>query len=56
MSFSLSHTFSLQENWSTRGKNRSLLEVRRVGEGGWEHGGEVSQTLYAHMNKCKKYK
>jgi hypothetical protein len=45
---------SLQQNWR-RGKNRFYLEVRGVrGEGGdgvWGRGGEMTQTMYAHMNK-----
>jgi hypothetical protein len=39
---------SLQQDWR-RGQNRFCLEARGVGEG--EKGGEMSQTMYAHMNK-----
>jgi hypothetical protein len=45
---------SLQQNWRI-GQNRFCLEVRGVGEGGGERrrgkGGEMTQTMYAHMNK-----
>jgi hypothetical protein len=38
--------FSLQQNWR-RGRNRFCL-------GGGEGGrGEVAQTMYTHVNKCK---
>jgi hypothetical protein len=40
---------SLQQNWR-RGQNRFCLEAREVGEEE-EGGGEVAQTMYAHMNK-----
>jgi hypothetical protein len=52
MSFLLSLMFFLQQNWR-RGQNRLYLEVRVVGgEGGDRgHGGEMNQTMYAHMNK-----
>jgi hypothetical protein len=44
---------SFQQNWR-RGQNRFCLEVRRVGgrgmRWGW-WGGEMAQTIYAHMNK-----
>jgi hypothetical protein len=49
---------SLQQNWR-RGQNRFCLEARRVGEeeedgGGVGEGGEMAQTMYAHMNKRLK--
>jgi hypothetical protein len=53
MSFLLSLIFSLQQNWR-RGQNRFCLEVRGVGEVEWVAGrqwGEMTQTMYAHMNK-----
>jgi hypothetical protein len=42
---------SLQQNWR-KGQNRFCLEARgAVGEGGdREQGGEMTQTMYAHMN------
>jgi hypothetical protein len=45
--------FSLQQNWR-RGQDRFCLEVRGlVGEGrDWEQGGQMTQTMYAYMNKC----
>jgi hypothetical protein len=52
--------FSLQKNWKTRKQNRFCLEARVVGLGGGEReagqGGEVAQTMYTHMNKCKNNK
>jgi hypothetical protein len=47
--------FSLQQNWRTRGQNSFCVEERKV-QGkrrGGRHRGEVAQTVYAHMNKCK---
>jgi hypothetical protein len=41
---------SLQQNW-TRGQNRFCLEAREGGGGG--QGGEMAQTIYAHMNLKK---
>jgi hypothetical protein len=44
--------FTLQQNWRN-GQNRFGLEarvVRRKGRGE-EQGGEMAQTMYAHMNK-----
>jgi hypothetical protein len=38
--------FSLQQNWRTRGQNTFSSEVE----------GEVIQTMYTHVSKCKKYK
>jgi hypothetical protein len=57
---SLFSVFSLQQNWR-RGQNRFCLEVR---VGVCEHGGrgpragrgEVAQTMYTYMNKCKNNK
>jgi hypothetical protein len=42
----------LQQNWR-RGQNSFFLEVRGVVEKGreWGQGGEMAQTMYAHMNK-----
>jgi hypothetical protein len=37
---------SLQQNWR-KGQNRFCLETRGMG-------GEMTQTMYAHMNKEKK--
>jgi hypothetical protein len=42
----------LQQNQS-QGQNRTCLKLRRAegkGEGG-EQGGEITQTMYAHVNK-----
>jgi hypothetical protein len=52
LSFLLSLMSSLQQNWR-RGQNRFCLEVRGWrGEGGaGRQGGEMAQTMYAHMNK-----
>jgi DNA-binding sugar fermentation-stimulating protein len=43
---------SLQENWRKR-QNRFCLEARGVGKegvGGGGQGGEMTQTMYVHMN------
>jgi hypothetical protein len=40
------HWFSLQQNQRTRGWNRFCLEA-------W---GEVAQTMYTHVSKCKNDK
>jgi hypothetical protein len=52
--------FSHQEKWRARGQNRFCLEAGvgfgrwgREGEGGMGQKGEVTQTMYSHMNKCK---
>jgi hypothetical protein len=52
MSFLLLLMSSLQQNWR-REQNRFCLEVRVVGgdRGGFEQGGVMAQTMYAHMNK-----
>jgi hypothetical protein len=52
LSFLLLLMFSLQQNWR-RGQNRFWLEVREVGVegGGGGQRGEMTQTMYAHMNK-----
>jgi hypothetical protein len=52
MSFLLLLMSSLQQNWR-KGQNRFCLEVRGLGEKKWvgEQGGEMAQTMYAHMNK-----
>jgi hypothetical protein len=45
---------SLQQNWR-RGENRFWLEARGMGGRRREakrQGLEVTQTLYAHLNKC----
>jgi hypothetical protein len=44
MSFLLSPMLYLQQNQRTRGQKRFCLEV----------GGEVAQTFYTHVSKCKK--
>jgi hypothetical protein len=36
-----------QQNWGTRGQNRFCLEVGV---------GEVAQTMYTHLSKCKNDK
>jgi hypothetical protein len=46
MSFLLSLTFSLQQNWRRR-QNRFCPKVG---------GEEVAQTIYTHVNKCKNNK
>jgi hypothetical protein len=40
---------SLQQNWRTRGQNRFFLEAG----GWWKRSGEVTQTRYTHVSKCK---
>jgi hypothetical protein len=48
---------TLQQNWK-KGQNRFCLEQRGVGgegEGG-RQGGEMIQTMYAHMNKRRNLK
>jgi hypothetical protein len=52
LSFLLLLMSSLQQNWR-KGQNRFYLEVREVGgEGGsGEQGEEMTQTMYAHVNK-----
>jgi hypothetical protein len=44
--------FSLLQNWK-KGENRFSLEARGVGGEGEDggQGGEMAQTMYAHMNK-----
>jgi hypothetical protein len=45
--------FSLQQNWR-KGQNRFCLEAREVWgekEGVAGSGGEMAQTMYAHVNK-----
>jgi hypothetical protein len=45
--------FSLQQNWK-KGQNRFCLEARGLWEkeeGGGEKGGDMNQTIYAHLNK-----
>jgi hypothetical protein len=48
MSFLLTIMFSLQQNGTSRGRNKFCSEV----------GGEVkvAQTMYTHENKCKNHK
>jgi hypothetical protein len=44
---------SLQQN-CRKGQNRFCLEAREMGEGereGGRQGGEMAQTMYAHVNK-----
>jgi hypothetical protein len=52
MSFLLLLMSSLQQNWRT-GQNRFCQEARGWGgEGvGAGQGGEITQTMYVHMNK-----
>jgi hypothetical protein len=59
MSFLVLLMSSLQQNWR-RGQNRFCLEAREGGKGAWGEmegveglgqGGEMAQTMYAHMNK-----
>jgi hypothetical protein len=52
MSFLLLLMSSLQQNWR-KGQNRFCLEAKGVAGRGrvWETGGEMAQTMYAHMNK-----
>jgi hypothetical protein len=49
MSLLLSLIFCLQQNWRARGQNRFCPEVRCVG-------GNVAQTMYTHVSKCKNEK
>jgi hypothetical protein len=52
MPFLLFLMFFLQQNWR-RGEHRVCMEAREVwGGGGGCRGGEMAQTMYAHMNKC----
>jgi hypothetical protein len=44
---------SLQKNQRTRGQNKFCP---KAGEGGREGKGEVAQTMYTHVSKCKNYK
>jgi hypothetical protein len=44
---------SLQQNWR-RGQNRFCLEARGWGRRG--QGGEMVQTMYAHINKLIRNK
>jgi hypothetical protein len=48
---------SLQQNWR-KGQNRFCLEVRGMGGGGGggDQGEEMTQTMYALMNKLMKKK
>jgi hypothetical protein len=43
---------SLEQNWK-KGKNRFCLKAKGVGERGrgWGERGEMTQTMYVHMNK-----
>jgi hypothetical protein len=52
LSFLLLLMSSLQQNWR-RGQNRFCLKVEGVGGkgGSGEQEGEMTQTMYAHMNK-----
>jgi hypothetical protein len=43
--------FSLQQNWRTSGRNRFCPEA-----GGKWGEGEVAQTMYTHVSKCKNDK
>jgi hypothetical protein len=42
--------YSLQQNWR-KGQNRFCLERMEVGEERKGAGVEMTQTMYAHMNK-----
>jgi hypothetical protein len=42
--------YSLQQNWRTRGQNRSAQKE------GWEGGRKVAHTMYTHVSKCKNDK
>jgi hypothetical protein len=46
---------SLQQNWRTRGQNRFCPASERWG-GRAGGRGEMAQTMYTHMNKCKNSK
>jgi hypothetical protein len=53
MYFLLLLMFTLHQYWR-KGQNRCCLEVRGVGgkrEGVGGQGGEMAQTMYAHMNR-----
>jgi hypothetical protein len=52
LSFLLSLMFSLQQN-QRRGQNRLCLET---GRNGALREGEVAQTMYTHVSKCKNDK
>jgi hypothetical protein len=47
----MSFILSLQQNQRTRGQNRFCPEVGEVGRSG-----EVAQTMYTHVSKCKNNK
>jgi hypothetical protein len=47
LSFSLSFMVSLQQNWRTRGQNTG---------NGVVGGGEVAQTMYTYVSKCRNDK
>jgi hypothetical protein len=49
MFFTLLLMSSLQKNWR-KGQNRFCLEARRGRRQGGQRG-EMTQTMYAHMNK-----
>jgi hypothetical protein len=55
MSFLLSLISSLPQNQRTRGQNSFYPEA---GDKMWEvvKKGEVAQTMYTHVSKCKKMK
>jgi hypothetical protein len=49
--------FSLQQNWRTRRWNRFCLEAGGGRWGRWGSlGGEVVQTMYTPVSKCKNDK
>jgi hypothetical protein len=50
MSFLILFMPSLQQNWR-KGQNSFCLEAGEGKEGGEATGEEMTQTMYAHMNK-----
>jgi hypothetical protein len=50
MSFLLLLISTLQQNWR-KAQNRFCLEGRGEGEEGQGQEGEMTQTIYAHVNK-----
>jgi hypothetical protein len=50
MSFLLLLISTLQQNWR-KAQNRFCLEARRGKGGGRGRGGEMTQTMYAYVNK-----
>jgi hypothetical protein len=50
MPFLLFLISTLQQNWR-KSQNRFCLEARWEERRGWRQGGEMTQTMYAHVNK-----